>query len=227
MPSTVNVESQVPHTIAAHGKPRRWLSRTVWLATIGCSLLLLCFIFRSPLLTGVAEAWVVNDPTTKADAIVILGGGLENRPFAAAKLYRDGVAPRVLYMNVKLSPAEEIGVTSSEGDVTRRILLNQGVPDTAMTMIGNGVASTYDESLAVRVWLATNAAKSILIATDLSHTHRARWIFRKELKGTDVDVFVHAIQPKEYGSTNWWLHEQGLIAFQNEFVKSAYYWVKY
>ena len=89
------------------------------------------------------------------------------------------------------------------------------------------LASTYDEARAVRAWLATNSAKSILIATDLSHTRRARWIFQKELEGTGVQVRVHAIQPKEYGLTNWWQHEEGLIAFQNEFIKSLYYHLKY
>jgi hypothetical protein len=61
--------------------------------TIGCALLLVLYVFRAPWLTSVAQAWVVNEPTTKADAIVVLGGGLENRPFAAAKLFHDGVAP--------------------------------------------------------------------------------------------------------------------------------------
>jgi hypothetical protein len=32
-------------------------------------------------------AWVVSDSIAPADAIVVLGGGLETRPFAAADLY--------------------------------------------------------------------------------------------------------------------------------------------
>jgi uncharacterized SAM-binding protein YcdF (DUF218 family) len=93
--------------------------------------------------------------------------------------------------------------------------------------VGDGVATTYDESRAVRAWLATNNAKSILIVTDLSHTRRAKWIFSKELKGTGVQVYVHAIRPSEYALTNWWQHEEGVIAFQNEFLKDIYYHFKY
>jgi uncharacterized SAM-binding protein YcdF (DUF218 family) len=209
------------------GKPCRWLPRIAWLLTIGCALLLVCYIFRAPLLTGLAEAWVVNDPVAKADAIVILGGGLENRPFAAAKLFHDGVAPRILYMDVRLGPTEELGVTLSEQEETHRILLSNGVPDTAMTMIGSGVASTYDESIAVRKWLDETGAKSIIIPTDLFHTRRVRWIFRKELRGTNTEIHVVAVNLRNYEIKDWWWHEQGVIDFQNEIIKSVYYWCKY
>ena len=207
--------------------PKR-LRRLLWFSASACALLLGCYIFRAPLLTGLANAWIVNDAPEKADAIVVLGGKPDIRPFEAARLYHAGVAPRILYMDVKLTPAAEKGQMLSEREITRRILLSNDVPDTAMTAVGNGVNSTYDESLAVRSWLATNnSAKTILIATDLSHTRRARWIFRKELQGAGVQVRIHAIDPPEYGTTNWWKHEEGLIAFETEFIKDAYYHLKY
>jgi uncharacterized SAM-binding protein YcdF (DUF218 family) len=203
------------------------LRRFAWVLAFGSSLLLVCYVFRAPLLTGMARAWVVNDLSAKADAIVVLGGKPELRPFEAAKLYQAGVAPRILYMDVKRNPASEQGLMPSEGEITRRVLLSHHVPEAAIMAVGNGVASTYDESRAVRAWLATNSAKSILIATDLSHTRRARWIFRKELDGAGVRVYVHAIQPPQYGVTNWWLNEEGLVAFQDELIKSLYYHLKY
>ena len=107
MSSTLNPQLST----AVPGTPSHWLRRIAWLLAFCCALLLAGYVFRVPLLTGLAGAWVVNDPVAKADAIVILGGGLENRPFAAAKLFHDGVAPRILYMDVRLSPAEEMGIT--------------------------------------------------------------------------------------------------------------------
>ena len=41
------------------------------------------------------------------------------------------------------------------------------------------------------------------------------------------EVHVTAIDPPGYRGTNWWQHEDGLIAFQNEVVKSFYYRLKY
>ena len=213
--------------IAPTKPPRSSARRLLDASACACALLLFCYAFRAPLLTGVANAWVVNDPATKVDAIVVLGGAPESRPFEAARLYGAGLAPRVLYMDVIAGPLEELGIALSERELTHRILLSNNVPETALFAVGHGVASTFDESRAVRAWVATNAVKSILIATDLFHTRRARWIFARELRGTGVKVLAYPVQPRAYGPNNWWRHEEGLIAFQNEAFKSLYYWCKY
>lgn len=179
------------------------------------------------MLTGLANAWIVNETPTKADAIVVLGGGVEYRPFAAAQLYQQGLAPRVLIMDVKLSATDELGLTQPERAVTQQILLRHGVPNSSIDPIGQMVSNTYEESLAVGDWAQTNGVKRVIIATEIFHTRRVRWLFHKVLKGSGIDIQVVAVQPREYAATNWWRHEQGLINFQNEWVKLPYYWVKY
>jgi uncharacterized SAM-binding protein YcdF (DUF218 family) len=203
------------------------LPRLAWLLAALGGLILIGYVFRVPLLTGLAKAWVVNEPAAKADAIVILGGGVENRPFAAARLFHDGVAPKVLYMNVKPGPAEELGVVPTEKIQTSRILLSCNVPESAMLAIGTNVASTYDESRAVRAWARQTGATSIVITTELFHTRRARWVFRHELRDTPVKIYVVAVDPVRYKINNWWRSEEGLIQFQNEMIKSVYYWFEY
>jgi uncharacterized SAM-binding protein YcdF (DUF218 family) len=206
---------------------RQRLRRLLWLAAFCFLLSAFCFVFRAPLLTGLANAWIVNEPLAKADAIVVLGGGLETRPFEAARLYHKGFAPKILLMNVKPSPTTQLGITAPEKDLTRQVLLKQEVPDSDCITIGDAVASTYDESRAVRAWLVTNHASRIIIPTDLFHTRRVRWLFRKELKGTSTRVLVAVAPTEQYQATNWWHHEEGLIAFQNEVIKYLYYHLKY
>jgi predicted dehydrogenase len=42
------------------------------------------------------------------------------------------------------------------------------------------------------------------------------------------EVQVTALVDKNTTRANdWWRHEEGLIAFQNEWVKLPYYWLKY
>lgn len=208
-------------------KSRSRLRRWVWVLGLCFLLSAFCFVFRSSLLIGLANAWVVDEPGPKADAIVVLGGGIENRPFAAAKLFHEGVAPRILYMDVQPGPVEELGLVLPEAEQTRRILLSNNVPVTALTAIGKQVASTYDESCAVRDWAKTSGARTILIPTDLFHTRRVRWLFQKQLTGTGATVKVAIAERRDYTATNWWQTEQGLISFQNEWIKLAYYHLKY
>ncbi len=265
------------------GNRRRRRIRSVVLWSFGLLVLSAAFYyFRSPILCFVAKTWIINEPLGKADIIVVLGGGLETRPFAAAKLYREGYAPRVLIARPKSSPTDDLGLTTRETDITRQILLKEGVPDTAIVEFGNDVRSTYDEALALRAWvlqepsakasvvsgpvvsspvvsspvvssplvsgpllssplvsgplvsgplvsspLLSSPLVSVIIPTDIFHTRRVRWLFRKQLKSTGAQVTVDAVPVREYTQTNWWRHEQGLVAFQNEVLKSIYYHVKY
>jgi len=187
----------------------------------------LAFLFRAPLLRAGADLWIVNQSATPADAIVVLGGGLESRPFAAAKLYHAGLAPRVLLMNVRPGPATELGVLPAEAELTRKVLLAEGVPETNLVALGNGVASSYDEALAVRDWVQQTRARRLLIVTDIFHTRRVSWLYAKELAGLNVSTRVVAAPQRLYTAADWWRHEEGLIAFQNELIKFAYYRVKY
>ena len=199
----------------------------LWTSVFCFLLSAFCFLFRAPLLTALANAWIVNDTPEKADAIVILGGGVEYRPFAAAKLYNAGYAPKILIMDVDLSPTEQMGLKQPEKSVTRQILLRNGVPESAIETVGHAVHNTYQESLGVKEWAKQNGVKRLLVTTEIFHTRRVKWLFSKQFRGTGTDIRYIPATPGEYAATNWWQNEQGLINFQNEWLKLPYYWFKY
>src|SRR6516225_5056926 len=62
---------------------------------------------REAIFTDVAAWWVVSDELTHADAIAVLGGDIDVRPFAAADLYKSGFASTILVANVQRGRAEE------------------------------------------------------------------------------------------------------------------------
>jgi uncharacterized SAM-binding protein YcdF (DUF218 family) len=185
------------------------------------------YIFRAPLLRGAARLWIVNEPPTRADAIVVLGGGVETRPFEAARLYHSGYAPRILITQLRLDPTHDLGLTTPDHDIARKVLLKQGVPESALIAVGQGVRNTYEEALAVGDWVKENSASHIIIPTDIFHTRRSRWIFRKTLKGLGTQVTVDAVPVREYTADEWWKDERGIVAFQNEVLKFCYYLLKY
>ena len=86
---------------------------------------------RTALLQSAADFWVVSDPITPADAVVVLGGGADVRPFVAADLYAKGLVHKVLLSQVEESPSAKIGVVLNHDELNLRILRKLGVPENA------------------------------------------------------------------------------------------------
>ena len=206
---------------------RRFFKRLTLLFFVLGILLLAAFLFREPLLRRAADAWIVNERLTKADVIVVLGGGLETRPFEAARLYHLGLAPKILLMNPRLTPTQGMGLIPAEAEIARQVLLKQEVKEADIAVAPDLVNSTYEESIAVRNWAKTNHIKRLIIATDVFHTRRVRWLFGKELGAAGIQVEIAAVPVREYTMADWWQHELGVVAFQNEILKYAYYRLKY
>lgn len=187
----------------------------------------LIFVFRAPLLRRAAGCWIINSHLTHADAIVVLGGGVDTRPIEAARLFQMGWAPRILLMNPRPSPATQLGLMPSEVDLSRSILLKKGVPAEAIVVPSGMVTNSYDESLVLRHWAKANHITKVIVTTDMFHTRRVRWLYGKELAGTGIQVEMDPAPALDYSTDNWWRNEQGVIAFQNEVIKYLFYRVKY
>jgi uncharacterized SAM-binding protein YcdF (DUF218 family) len=201
----------------------------VWPCVMAVPILLLAcaWIARAPILRECAELWVVSDPLQPADAIAVLGGGITLRPFVAARLYKQGLAPKVLVSNVRPDPLVRLGLVAPHPDETRPLLVKLGVPEAAIVGFGRDVASTFDEARALAAWAEDNRAHTIIVPTEIFPSRRQRWILDHELKPVGARVILDAVTPPEYGIDDWWRHDEGLIGFQNEVIKYVYYRVKY
>jgi uncharacterized SAM-binding protein YcdF (DUF218 family) len=211
------MDSLVSHTHSA--RRYGW-----WLAPVLIVLAIaIAWMSRAAILRDVAELWVVSDPLDRADAIVVLGGRIDIRPFAAADLYRREFAPRVLISNLPRDLLQTMHLWPGQTELTRQLLLKLGVPAEAIVEFGDGVTSTYEEARALLDWTRSSGARSVIIPTDLFPTRRVRWTFQHEVASSGLRVIVHAIQPRAYGLDDWWRDERGLIDFQNEVIKFIYY----
>jgi len=181
---------------------------------------------RSAVLRGAAELWIVSDSPAPADAVVILGGGVEDRPFAAAQYFRAGLAAKILLSNPHAGPAVRLGLVASDAAVSRAILLKLGVPADAIETFGQDLRDTHDEATALRDWADHAGAHRLIVPTEIFSTRRVRWMLERAL-GAGFIVYVPALEPEDYQRGNWWQVTPGLIAFQNEVVKYAYYRMKY
>ena len=191
-----------------------------------------CFCFgawieRDFLLRGMARIWIVSDTVTGADAAVVLGGGLDVRPFAAADLYRKGLVKKVLISQVADDNLVTIGIVSSHTELNRQVLLRLGVPADAIETFGAANRNTQDEAVALREWVKQNGVSAFIIPTEIFSARRVQFIFRRVLSEQTRRIEVLTLEPPQYTRANWWQTETGLIAFQNEVLKYLYYRFKY
>jgi uncharacterized SAM-binding protein YcdF (DUF218 family) len=189
--------------------------------------LALVWIEHATILRQLAGWWAVSDDLVHADAVVVLGGDLEVRPFAAAALYKHGFADKVLVSNVFMGKAERLGMIPSHTELNRDVLLKLGVPESAIVTIGNDNSSTFDEAEAVRAWGLRSGAKAVIVPTELFAARRTRWIFHRVLDAGGIAVIVRAFPPPDYGLEDWWRNRHGLVDFNNEILKYLYYRAKY
>lgn len=185
------------------------------------------WVEREPLFRGAAELWIVSDAVGPADAAVVLGGGLDVRPFAAAELYRQGLVKTVLVSQVDDDRAVAIGVQPSHTEANRQVLLKLGVPATAVETFGMANKNTKDEAVALRAWAKRHHPSALIIPVEIFTARRIRWIFDREFSGQPIQIEVPSFDPSDYARTNWWQNEYGIIAFQNEVLKYIYYRLKY
>jgi uncharacterized SAM-binding protein YcdF (DUF218 family) len=185
------------------------------------------WLVREPLLLGAADLWIVSDPVRRANAIVVLGGGLETRPFVAAEFWRRGLADKILISQPSEERAVSIGAMPSDSERNREILLKLGVPAGVIETFGTANKNTRDEAVALREWAERNTASAFIIPTEIFSARRVRWIFRRQFSGTATSIEVPSVEPPGYTRWDWWKTEQGLLAFQNEVLKYIYYRLKY
>ena len=209
--------------------PRRGQRVTSWPVAAGLLLVVLLaavWLERAPLLCGAAELWIVSDPIAPADAVAVLGGDLDTRPFVAADLYKKALVPKVLVSQVVEGRASAMGLIPGHSELNRIVLVKLGVPDTAIEMFGEANGSTKDEAVTLRAWADRHDVSRIIIPTESFSARRVRWIFDRLFAGSSVGIEIATIGPN-YTHAEWWKSETAMMAFQNEIMKYLYYRLKY
>ncbi len=206
-------------------RPARW---KVWARRLAVVFLAVALVygFRGRLLAALGDWLDVAEPPAAADYVLVLGGDNQTRPFAAAVLYRKGLAHQVLLPRVDLSADVEDGLVQPEHEIAQRVLRPGGVPADAVVLLPGDVHNTYDEACALARFLEGRPRCSVTVLTSTYHTRRARWIFRRVV-GAGHALHVAGVPPDGYTAANWWQHEDGFLAFGGEYCKFIYYWLRY
>jgi len=145
-----------------------------------------------------------------ADVIVVLGGGLHERPERAAELFKLGEAPKILISG------------AGDSDINERLLKKNGVPAAAILMEGKSRTTIENAEFSVPL-LRKLGARRVIIVTSWYHSRRALHCFEH----VAPDLIFYS-RPSYYGYPRVEWTGTNLTGYvKTEYVKLLGYWVRY
>jgi uncharacterized SAM-binding protein YcdF (DUF218 family) len=178
---------------------------------------------HGPILRSVGRALVVEDPLGRADAIVVVAGGTPSREAAAAALFREGWAPRIILSN-QFTPERvreliALGIRRVDLQGEARLALEKhGVPAAAIVALGEPVRITETELRLVRETAQARGYRRVILVTSPLHTRRVRLIWAREARGQIEGLVVGARRGEEFAVDGWWRHRRMAEGVLHEYL---------
>jgi len=175
------------------------------------------------LATLIAQNLVVEDQLHSSDLIAVFAAE-EERAKHAARLYRQGLAPRVLTTGEVMAKGIELFCHKrvTDAELMAKMLADDGVPKGAVIVIPRGT-STLEEGEAIKAFMKTHGYRSLIAVSSPYHMRRVRATLSHFFQGTAVVVQYSPAQDADFDASQWWRHEKSLIHVTNEYLKLAYY----
>jgi uncharacterized SAM-binding protein YcdF (DUF218 family) len=181
-----------------------------------------CFVksavaFILALLALAAVAWcfpqqvlTVDSGPEKADVMVLLGGGLHERPERAAELFKQGEAPKIIVSG------------TGDCDFNERLLEKNGVPDAGIVLECKSRTTRENAEFSIAL-LRAQHIKSAIIVTSWYHSRRALHCF--EHYAPDIKFYS---RPSYFAYPRGQWRPKGISGYVNaEYVKLLGYWICY
>ena len=157
------------------------------------------FFARHPIFRLIGEAWVVEDPLERSDAILVLGDDnfYADRATRAAQIYRQGLAPTVVASGRRLRPYAGIA------ELIEHDLVERGVPKDKILRVAHDADNTREEASALTQIAKQKKWRSVIVVTSNFHTRRARYIFRHVFP-EDVKIRISGARDGDFDPEQWW-----------------------
>ena len=152
----------------------------------------------------------MQDPLRTARASVVFGGQVPFRAMEAATIYRQGWTREVWLTQGSLH--EEDGALDdleierpAEHELSHRVLLRLGVPESAIRILPGRNENTADEVRTIAGYLDTlgDRQAGLILITSKPHTRRVRTLWHR-LAGSRPDAIVRYAQRAPFDADHWW-----------------------
>lgn len=152
----------------------------------------------------------VDSGPVAGDVLVVLGGGLHERPERAAQLFKQHAAPRIFITGF------------GDAYINRQILIQNGVPPSAIE-IESESKTTRENALFTSKRLRAEHVQRVILVTSWYHSRRALKTF--EHYAPDL-TFYSRPSYFAFDRADWPVHGNG-HRMRLEFLKLPGYWIWY
>jgi uncharacterized SAM-binding protein YcdF (DUF218 family) len=165
----------------------------------------------------------------KSDAIFVLAGTAMTRALEGADLWLGGHAPRIVLSREVRDPAFEV-LAARKGlqfpdsvDVAHDAFVALGIPPDAIIVPETRHNSTAAEAITLRHLARTHGWRRVTVVTSKYHLRRAGFAFRRELRGTGVEVAMRGSRYDDAEPGRWWRRRDDIRTVMQEFPKLIAY----
>ncbi|MDP4038518.1 MAG: YdcF family protein [bacterium] len=134
---------------------------------------------------------------TRSDAIVVISGGqTTTRAQEGIKLYKEGLAPKLIFSGAALDDGP------SNAAAMRLQAIEEGMPAQDI-LVDEDSQNTYQNAVNSKLLLESINAKRIILVTSPYHQRRASLTFKKILGG-DYTILDHSSADNRWSKSRWY-----------------------
>ena len=189
---------------------------------------IICYglIFLTPFGWLAGSYLAVQQPPMVSDAIVVFSGdgeagyvnqSYQRRTLDAINYYKAGYAPIIILSSGKYQAFSEV-------EIMKSLLIDRGVPEGSIHIVGKYPRSTYENVILVKEKLIKFRVKSILLITSPYHSRRAILVWKKAMPNLFLIAPEVIDTPKT--STQWGASMNQIKVIFYEYAAISYYWWK-
>ena len=172
---------------------------------------------------------VPSDKLQKADAIVVLMGGIPERVPVAVDLFWQGYAPVLIYPDdFEANPPQQLPdgtLLHNDAAKSQHLSSQFGVPDSVVVIVPGQALNTQAEAELIAAYLLQHQEMDTIILVSSSyHMRRAGMIFSNELscRGLEVEIIRHPSQLTGFDAQKWWKTKADRSTVYYEYLKMIY-----
>jgi len=190
------------------------------------SVLVILLFAALAIFLNVGRWLVVSDPLQKSAAIAVLSGGMPSRALEAARVYKQGYASHV-WLTHSSEPGEALAKLAipfvGEDDYSRMILVHEGVPEEAITLLEPPIVNTADEMQVIGDALQKEQNRTVILVTSPVHTRRAKTLW-KRIASRNGEALVHPVSDDSFDAAHWWRNTRDALDVVREVLGMLNAW---